>query len=139
MHRAPADSPRGRSSEEEGTKEGGDAVKVIIAGGRDVTDYSAVVSAVKESGFEITEVVSGAARGVDRLGELFAEANNIPVKRFPAAWDKYGRGAGHIRNGEMANYAGGLIAVWDGESRGTRNMIDQARSKGLQVFVYRLK
>lgn len=114
-------------------------MKTIIAGGRDVTDYSAVVSAIKESGFVITEVVSGKARGVDKLGELWAEAYSIPVKLFPADWAKHGRAAGPIRNEQMAKYADALIAVWDGESRGTGDMIKQATKLGLQVFVFRLK
>lgn len=114
-------------------------MKVIIAGGRDVTDYSAVVSAIKASLFTITEVVSGKARGADRLGELWAEANGIPIKPFPADWNQYGRGAGHIRNEQMAEYADALIAIWDGQSRGTKNMIERADKHGLQVFVFRLK
>ena len=39
----------------------------------------------------------------------------------------------------MAQYADALIAVWDGESKGTANMITQARQKGLDVFIYLIK
>lgn len=45
-------------------------MKVIIAGSRTLHSYDLVVRAVKDSGLQITEVVSGGARGVDRLGEL---------------------------------------------------------------------
>lgn len=112
-------------------------MKTIIAGGREITDIELVRQAVKLSGFEITEVVSGKARGVDTLGEQYAEENSIPVRDFPARWDLLGKAAGFIRNKEMANYGEALIAVWDGDSAGTRNMIKNARSKGLKVFVYR--
>jgi len=113
-------------------------MKVIIAGSRSITDVNIVRRAVKLSGFEITEVVSGTARGVDRLGEQIAHELNIPVKRFPANWEKYGRRAGFLRNQEMAHYADALIAVWDGVSRGTKHMIEYARSCGLQVYVHRV-
>jgi hypothetical protein len=78
---------------------------VIIAGCRDIYDYEAVRRAVENSGFQVTEVVSGCATGVDTLGERWAEENGVPVKRFPADWNKYGKAAGGMRNGDMAVYA----------------------------------
>ncbi len=114
-------------------------MKTIIAGGRDIYDYDVVHHAIALSNFEITEVVSGGARGVDHLGETYARIKNIPVKVFPADWTKHGRKAGPIRNAEMAGYADALVAIWDGASKGTGNMIVQARNKGLNVFVYLLK
>lgn len=112
-------------------------MKTIIAGSRDISLPSFVESAVAASQFTITEVVSGCARGVDTLAIQFAAKNGLPVKRFPANWDKFGRGAGYRRNAEMAQYAEALIAVWDGKSRGTGHMINIAQSKHLKVFVYR--
>lgn len=81
-------------------------------------------------------MVSGGASGVDLYGEKWARKNDIPIKRFPADWAKYGKRAGLIRNVEMANYADGLIAIWDGQSRGTKHMIDVAKDKGLVVYIY---
>lgn len=111
-------------------------MKVIIAGSRGIYDMNVLHNAINSSRFEITEVVSGGARGVDRLGEVYANHKNIDLKVFPADWDKHGRKAGPIRNAEMAEYADALIAIWDGESRGTANMIQQARKNGLDVFIY---
>lgn len=111
-------------------------MKTIIAGSRGVTDYNIVLEAIKQSGFEITEVVSGTARGVDKLGERYAVENVIPITRFVPDWNKYGKRAGFLRNAEMGDYAEALVAVWDGESRGTKQMIDYATKKGLKVFVY---
>lgn len=99
-------------------------MKVIIAGTRTVRDYSLVVQAVERSGYNITEVVSGCATGVDQLGEQWARANNIPVKEMPADWNRYGNSAGPMRNRQMAEYADAAIVIWDGESRGSRNMIE---------------
>lgn len=112
-------------------------MKTIIAGSRDITEYELVVQAVAESGFVITEVVCGMAKGVDMMGYRYAQEHGIPVKEFPANWNKHGRAAGPIRNKEMADYADALIALWDGESRGTKNMIDLANRQGLKVYVKR--
>src|SRR5690242_15034090 len=99
-------------------------MRVIIAGSRDIKDVSLVAQAVERSGFNVTEVVEGGARGVDTLAFGWAQLQKIPVKPFPANWKRYGRQAGILRNIEMADYADALIAIWDGKSRGTRHMID---------------
>ena len=99
-------------------------MRVIIAGSRDIKTVEPVYRAIKSSGYVITEIVSGGARGVDTLGELWGEIKNIPVKVFPADWDKYGRAAGPIRNQEMADYCDAAIFIWDGKSAGTKNCIE---------------
>ena len=132
-------------------------MKVIVAGSRQIMDYqlvSAVISnTLPKYNIQITEIVSGCAGGVDSLGEQWALANGIKVEPFPALWDdltvpnalirtnKYGKEynarAGFQRNEAMAQYADVLIAVWDGKSRGTKDMIKAARSNNLAVYVYR--
>jgi len=112
-------------------------VKTIIAGSRGIDEYQLVIEAIQESGWydDITEVVSGAASGPDTLGARWANNSKIPVKWFPAQWKLYGKRAGFIRNKEMADYSEALIAVHDGRSRGTQNMIDLATQLGLKVYV----
>lgn len=113
-------------------------MKVIIAGGRDFRDYTllkekcdTILSSVKDD----IMIVSGCADGADSLGEKYAAENDYIVAYFPANWNLYGRGAGMIRNREMAEYADALIAFHDGQSKGTANMIKQAKEKGLKVRV----
>lgn len=110
-------------------------MRVIIAGSRGINDYEIVEDAIKESQFPISVVVSGGAKGVDALGELYAESMNIPLHVFEPAWDVHGRAAGPIRNRKMAENADALIAIWDGKSRGTKNMIETAEKLGLIVYV----
>ncbi len=112
-------------------------MKTIIAGSRTITCPFVVDKAVKLSGIPIHKVICGGARGVDHLGNIWAGINKIPVIHFRPDWDTYGKSAGFIRNQEMADYADALIAVWDGVSRGTKDMIDRAQKKVLKVYVYR--
>lgn len=112
-------------------------MKTIIAGSRGITCPFVVDKAVKLSGFDVTEVVCGGARGVDRLGWQWAVFNYKLIKSFIPDWDGKGKGAGLARNQDMADYADALIAIWDGASRGTRDMIDRAQKKGIKVYVYR--
>jgi predicted Rossmann fold nucleotide-binding protein DprA/Smf involved in DNA uptake len=111
-------------------------MNVIIAGSRGVTDYEIVCEAIDRSGFHVTRVVSGAARGVDQLGERWAKEHDRPLLRMPAEWKTYGRSAGYRRNETMAGVADALIAIWDGQSPGTHHMIQAARRRGLRVFIY---
>lgn len=116
-------------------------IKVIIAGTRDFNDYAFLkrnldyfLQGINPNNEEI-EIVSGNARGADKLGERYAKEHNLPVKLFPANWDKYGKRAGYLRNQEMANYSDMLIAFWDEKSKGTKHMIDIAKKQGLTVIV----
>lgn len=87
-----------------------------------MTSVSLMERTIIASKFHITEVVCGMAKGADSLGEDWAKRNKIPIKYFPADWDKYGRSAGPIRNGEMAKYGDALILLWDGKSSGSAGM-----------------
>ena len=120
-------------------------MKIVIAGSRTITDMKVLIKVLSLCGYKITEqdeIVSGGARGVDTLGEIYAKQAGIKVTIFKPDWDKYGKVAGLMRNKEMAKYAsehygyGALIAFWDGKSRGTDNMINNAIASELKVFVY---
>lgn len=112
-------------------------MKVIIAGSRSITNSEPVRKAIDGSGFLITEVVSGGADGVDKLGELWAVSENIPIKRFLPDWKLLGNRAGIVRNRKMGKYADALIAVWDGKSRGTAHMIECMREMRKPTFVWK--
>lgn len=118
---------------------------VIIAGSRSIRSQTQVAEAMATAAlFDIvpTVIFSGGAHGVDSIGEHWAGMRRIPVHRFPATWRNadghYNPRAGFERNCKMADYADALVAVWDGESNGTRHMIEYARSKGLKVWVHQV-
>jgi len=112
---------------------------IIIAGSRGFTNYELLCAKMDRicSRLDDIEVVSGAARGADTLGERWAAARGHPVKLFPARWSLYGNSAGYQRNNLMAAYATHLVAFWDGKSRGTQHMIEQAVRMGMEVRVVR--
>lgn len=114
--------------------------RVIIAGGRNFDDYVILKRTMDKILANITEgvvVVCGMARGADTLGEQYAREKGYEVNYFPADWNKYGKSAGYRRNEQMAQNADALVAFWDGQSRGTKHMIDLAYRYGLKVRVIR--
>ena len=117
-------------------------MKLIIAGGRDFNDYRLLEKSVNEYRYKNTDnldtdiqIISGGANGADRLGERYAEENNLALKIFSADWNKWGKSAGPRRNTEMAEYADTLMAFYDGKSKGTSNMILTAKIKNLKVHI----
>ncbi len=111
-------------------------MRVIIAGSRTVTNPLTVPAAVEASGFTVTTLVCGMALGADRLGYQWAVKHGITVVKYHAEWDTYGNAAGRIRNGLMARNADALIAIWDGSSRGTADMIKKAEAAKLLVYIH---
>jgi hypothetical protein len=123
-------------------------LRVIVAGSRDFEDYEFLRSrlivtlaswdaGVEPRGYPRKAVIlSGAARGADELGERFAESHGLEVLKYPADWQQHGKAAGPIRNRQMARNADALVAFWDGDSRGTANMILEAHRAGLDVRVH---
>lgn len=113
-------------------------MKIIIAGSRTFNDYKTLkeVCDFYLQNKQNIEIVSGGAKGADLLGEKYAKEKNFKITRFIPDWEKYGKKGGLVRNEEMAKYADGLIAFWDGQSRGTKHMIEHAKLKGLKVRVF---
>lgn len=132
-------------------------MRIIIAGSRAIKDINLIEDAIKESGFDITELVCGMARGVDMLAYRYGKMKNIPIQEFPAKWydleeqpqairtdrrgQKYNLLAGHNRNKRMLDYVrpdGAVIAIWNGHSGGTKNMIEIAQKANIKTYIKRV-
>jgi hypothetical protein len=85
-----------------------------------------------------TCLISGAARGADIAGEIWADHTGVAVYKHPPDWRAYGKGAGFVRNTQMAHLATHFLALWDGESRGTQHMIQTVRELKKPLIIIRL-
>ena len=113
--------------------------KLIVAGGRDFRNFSSAGEILRSVLSKRTPnevcIVSGGARGADMFGEMFAKSTGCDLKVFPADWSTYGKRAGMIRNEEMIKFADATILFWDGESRGTANMMSLTLDYNKPLFV----
>ena len=114
--------------------------RLVIAGSRDFNDYALLSKAVdKHLGDKVDDakiiIISGTAPGADQLGERYAKEKGYKLECYPADWGHYGKAAGPVRNMNMANVADGVIVFWDGESSGTKNMIETAKAKNIPCTV----
>lgn len=100
-------------------------MKLIVAGSRQFNDKKRVRRELDNYPY-ITEIVSGGARGPDTVAANYANFHGIRFTLFEPNWDEYGKAAGPIRNKAMAEYGDELLAFWDGKSKGTKNMIEEA-------------
>lgn len=118
-------------------------MKIAIVGSRNFNDYdmfcehlySILFYNMMSSVDDITQIISGGARGADSLAERFAEENDIEIKVYPAEWDKYGKKAGYLRNELIVQAADVVIAFWNGVSRGTKHSIDLAKKYDKECIV----
>lgn len=127
-------------------------MRIIIAGGRRFNDYILLDNTMTKyikgcinnniiTNPSQVKIISGCAIGADTLGEKFARLSGLNLERFPADWNNLGKKAGILRNIEMAKYATSddaipvLFAFWNGNSRGTKHMIETANKYGMEVHI----
>lgn len=111
--------------------------RIIVAGTRTFNDYALLSAWLDVLKYEYgrIEIVSGGAPGADSLGEKWAGSHGCSVWRITADWATQGRAAGPIRNRKMASAGDVLLVFWDGVSRGTANMIQEAKQRSLPIHV----
>lgn len=119
-----------------------DAFLLVIAGSRGFEDYSALSGAVDDFLKQLAPkrpvtIVSGTARGADRLGEQYAHQKGYALEEYPANWHYFGKAAAVKRNAQMAEIADAAIVFWDGQSAGAKNMIECAEARGIPCQVIR--
>lgn len=110
---------------------------VVVAGSRSIVDcfddevaQRIVWSFIDGAPFEIGEIVSGGANGVDTIAEEYAQEHGFPLHVMEVTdkeWEKWGSFAGPRRNAEMAKYADAVIVIRINDSAGSTNMIKEAR------------
>ena len=110
-----------------------------IVGSRDFNDYDKLCKFIYKTcideNYSIREIVSGGARGADKLGEQFAKNYNLSLKIYEADWQKYGRRAGFVRNVDIIKYCDICFAFWDGESHGTKHDIELCEQYGKPCYI----
>jgi hypothetical protein len=112
---------------------------LAVVGSRDINvpsgldDAGEFLSLNKLTGLDT--IVSGGARGGDRVAELLARNLSCEFVVYKPDWMRFGRGAGYIRNQLIVDDADACLALWDGESKGTRHTINLCLDKGIPVFV----
>ena len=116
---------------------------LLVAGSRNYFDWEEfrdIMNYICKK-YDVTELVSGGAKGTDSMAEKYSKINNIPIKVFKADWDYYGKSAGFKRNVEMHNYLNqfkdrACICFWDGKSSGTQHNFQLCKKNNTELIVY---
>lgn len=105
-------------------------MKILVCGGRNYLEYWKV----HEILFDLwpDTIIQGGANGADFLAKVWSHAYEIECIQVDAEWKKFGKAAGHIRNGEMLKLKPDLVVAFPG-GVGTANMIKQAKDSGVEV------
>ncbi|MCI9155328.1 MAG: DUF2493 domain-containing protein [Lawsonibacter sp.] len=107
-------------------------MKIAVIGSRNLT----VSDLDKYLPAEVTEIVSGDAKGIDACAREYAQRNHLKLTEFLPEYEKYGRSAPLKRNLQIIDCADEVIVFWDGESRGTKYVIDNCKQKSVKITVY---
>ncbi len=110
--------------------------KIAVGGSRTIESYDLVSSVLDNLLVPGDIVLSGNAPGADRLGERYAQEHGLDYKIIPSEWEKHGLKATMMRNEVLLKAADCIILFWDGESKGSKHMLDIAlRAKKLLAEV----
>lgn len=113
-------------------------MRVLCCGDRNWTSYK-IIRRELEKLDDYTTVINGRANGADSIAAYIARQLNYPVMDFPADWNFYGRAAGPIRNKQMLDEGKpDLVLAFHTDiknSKGTKNMIEQAEKRGIKVIL----
>lgn len=117
-----------------------DKYNVAIIGSRNFNDYSFAKNEILKitKDIVINKIISGGAKGADKIAETFANEFDIPTEIILPDWSK-GRGAGMIRNTDIIKKSDYVIAFWDGQSKGTLDSINKAKKSNKILFVIDIK
>ena len=108
-------------------------MKVGVIGSSTFNDYEKLKEVLNK--LNISLLVSGGANGADKLGERYANENNIPTKIFLPDWEKYGKRAGFIRNSDIINESELVVAFWDGFSKGCEDSLKKAEKLNKKILI----
>lgn len=107
-------------------------MKVAVIGSRDIS----IENLEKYLPDNVTEIVSGGAKGVDQSAKEYANKNDIALKEFLPEYEKYGRRAPLVRNDLIVDYADVVLAFWNGKSTGTKYVIEKCKAKNKKVRIF---
>lgn len=110
-------------------------MKIAVIGSRNISIHN--LKEYLPSG--ITEIVSGGAKGVDICAKEYAINNGLKLKEFLPEYNRYGKGAPLKRNIQIIEYADEVLAFWDGQSKGTKFVIDQSKLQNKKITVIEIK
>lgn len=114
-------------------------MRVLICGDRHWFDWQAIDTYVSLLPVG-SVVIQGEAPGADSAAREAAVAHGYAFESYPADWATYGRAAGPIRNKQMLTEGQPdlVVAFHDDleNSKGTMNMISQARKAGVPVQIH---
>ena len=114
-------------------------MKYAIIGSRDYKNYEQFKATLDANYKDITEIISGGARGADSMAERYAKEHGIPTQVLVPDWEQYGKAAGHIRNTDIISAADVVVAYWDGISKGTKDSLRKAQAAGKPFFIHLTK
>lgn len=104
-------------------------MKLLIIGSRTITDFDLSGCIPKDAEL----IISGGAKGIDTLAEQYADSHGVEKLIVRPEYEKFGRAAPIKRNEKMVDIADEILAIWDGESNGTKYTLNYAMKNSKKI------
>ena len=115
-------------------------MRILVSGDRNWINGLAIRRELEKYPID-TIVIHGAARGADSMAGSIAKSLGMQVEVYPAQWDKYGKGAGPVRNKQMLDEGkpDKVLAFHEDieSSKGTKHMVKISQEAGISVEVFK--
>jgi len=112
-------------------------VRLIVSGlrtyGKKDTVYAEITRYISEIG-SVKEIVTGGSSVVEEIAQQYADENGIKQKEIAPDWQSH-LNAGLIRDTRLAEYGTHLLVLSNGVSKGSNNLIDEAKQKSLTIKI----
>ena len=76
---------------------------------------------------QTSEIISGGAKGIDSCAANYAKANGLKLTEFLPEYSRYGRAAPLKRNDKIIEAADLVIIFWNGNSKGSKYVINKCK------------
>lgn len=115
--------------------------KLMISGSRSIRNLKIIFDELEKiyAAHPDLILISGGAKGVDSIAEEWGRFRKLPIEQHKPDWSKYGKGAGIVRNKEMVLAADYVLIFWDGESKGTKSVIDFCEKQGKAFLLKKIE
>lgn len=124
-------------------------MKLAVLGDRTLTDYAVVEAAIKQSGFNPTELVLNGSKGICELAEKFAQEHKLKVTRFLPDWSdvkcqgaeisvnswgkQFNKNAGRMSEEQVLMNSDCIIII---DEQNGKYLEKRAKDKNLKVYVH---
>ena len=110
-------------------------MRVLVTGIRDFVDPRVIPQAIRDSGFDVSQLVTGTFTGVEQQVSAWGRETGVPVVLFKPDWPRFRLKASAARNNAMLDAAEAVVVIWTGNDS-AKVFVTEARKRKLPLHLH---